>query len=251
MRLHRPQDAAQHVTGAVDGGFVHHHWLKAPGHGRVFLEILGVFHPCRSADGAQGAARQRRFQQVCGIASARRPARAHQGVNFVNEQDDRCGRILHLINHAAQALFKLTLHGCARLHQPKVQHEQLGALQFGRHLVRRQPLGKALDHGGFAHACLARQDRVVLPAAQQDVDDLPDLIVAANDRVHLASRGLRRHIDREPAQGGAALTGRGRRARGLADARPIHRAHVIFVTVGPGGARLIRQGIDVDLAEHL
>ena len=38
---------------------------------------------------------------------------------------------------------------------------------------------EALDHGGLAHPGLAGEDGVVLAPAHQDVDDLPDLLVAA------------------------------------------------------------------------
>ena len=48
---------------------------------------------------------------------------------------------------------------------------------------------KPFDHGRLADAGLAGQDRVVLPAAGEDVDDLADLEVAADDRVDLALLG--------------------------------------------------------------
>ena len=51
---------------------------------------------------------------------------------------------------------------------------------------RGDPQREALDHRGLADAGLAGEDRVVLPAAHQDVDDLADLLVAADDRVDLA-----------------------------------------------------------------
>ncbi len=48
------------------------------------------------------------------------------------------------------------------------------------------PLGQALDDGGLADAGLADQDRVVLGAAGEHLDDAADLVVAADHRVELA-----------------------------------------------------------------
>ncbi|MNF28321.1 hypothetical protein D3C84_89960 [compost metagenome] len=89
--LHGRGDAAHHQDGLLFGGLVHLHDLEASGQRRVLLDVLLVFRPGGGGHGAQGAARQRRFQQVGGVAGARRAARADQGVGFVDEQDDRPG----------------------------------------------------------------------------------------------------------------------------------------------------------------
>jgi hypothetical protein len=45
--------------------------------------------------------------------------------------------------------------------------------------------GQALDEGGLADAGVADDDRVVLPTPREDVDDLPDLALAAEDGIDL------------------------------------------------------------------
>ena len=50
-------------------------------------------------------------------------------------------------------------------------------------------MGQAFDDGGFAHAGLADQHRVVLGAATQDLDHSADLLVAADDRIQFAFLG--------------------------------------------------------------
>ena len=47
--------------------------------------------------------------------------------------------------------------------------------------------GEAFDDGRLADAGLAGQDRVVLPAAGEDIDDLADLEIAAEDRIDLSA----------------------------------------------------------------
>ena len=50
-------------------------------------------------------------------------------------------------------------------------------------------LGQALDDGRLAHAGLADEDRVVLRPTGQHLDDPADLLVPADDRVHLPLTG--------------------------------------------------------------
>ena len=49
-------------------------------------------------------------------------------------------------------------------------------LSGSRHVAADDAQRQPFDHGGLADARLAGEDRVVLPAAGEDVDDLPDLV---------------------------------------------------------------------------
>src|ERR1700694_5405393 len=60
-----------------------------------------------------------------------------------------------------------------------------------------------------APARLAGEDRVILPPAHQDIDQLADLVVAAENRIHLAGSCLCGKILRKPIEGGRAFCGRG------------------------------------------
>ena len=67
--------------------------------------------------------------------------------------------------------------------------------------------GQALDDGGLAHAGLADEDRVVLGAAGEDLDDAADLLVAADDRVELALAGHLGEVAAVLLQGLVAVLG--------------------------------------------
>jgi hypothetical protein len=73
-------DAAHHQDRLVLVRLVHLDDLEAAGQRRVLLDVLLVLGPGGRADRAQGAARQRRLEQVGGIAGAGRPAGADQRV---------------------------------------------------------------------------------------------------------------------------------------------------------------------------
>ena len=254
MGLHRLEDAAQHVAAFLDGGLFHIDRLEASGKGRIAFEILAIFRPGGGADGPQRAACQSRLQQVRRVAGTLRTAGADQGVGFVDEQDDADGRGLHLVDHRAQPLLELALHRGARLHEADIEGIQPRALELRRHVARGQPLREALDDRRLADAGFARKDRVVLPAAHQDVDDLADFVVAADDGIHLAGFGDRRHVDRKPPEcrlrpAGAAF---GRRAGGARRRQPraVHRPQILFVRLRPDAARVIGELVALDLAQR-
>ena len=148
--------------------------------------MLLVFGPCGGRDGSKFAARKGRFQKVRRVACARRPAGADQGVGFVDEQNDRRGAGLNLVDDLFQALLEFTFYAGSGLHQANIEHEKIDVFQLWGHIARGKTLRKAFDHGGFAHAGFAGHDRVVLAAAHQDIDNLADFAVAAHDRVHIA-----------------------------------------------------------------
>ena len=130
-----------------------------------------------------------------------RAAGADQRVRLVDEQDDRLRRRLHLVDHLAQAVLELALHAGAGLQQADVERAQRDVLAArGGTSPRAMRSGEAFDHRGLADAGLAGEDRVVLPPAHQDVDDLADLLVAADDRVDLALPRLLGQVDGEPLQ---------------------------------------------------
>ena len=67
---------------------------------------------------------------------------------------------------------------------------------------------EALDDRRLADARLAGEDRVVLAAPHQDVDDLADLLVAADDRIDLALARALGQVDRELASAPPACPSR-------------------------------------------
>ena len=72
--------------------------------------------------------------------------------------------------------------------------------QAGRHEALVDLLGQALHDGGLAHAGLAQQDRVVLAAAAEDLDDALDLCIPADEVVEDAPLGHLRQVAGEFGQ---------------------------------------------------
>src|SRR4029453_7320397 len=161
--------------------------LEAPLEGRVFLDVLSVLVERGRADTAQLAARQGRLEHVGGVDRALGGAGAHQRVELVDEADDLARRLGDLLQHGLQAVLELAAVLRAGHQRADVERDQLLTLQPFGHVAGDDPLREALDDRGLADAGLADEDRVVLGAAREHLDDAANLLVAADDRVELAA----------------------------------------------------------------
>ena len=95
------------VEGLVARGLPHLDGLEAAREGRVLLDVLAVLVGRGGADDLNLTARQRRLQDGGGVERALGRARADEGVQLVDEQDD--GLVLHdLGDDALEAVLEVT-----------------------------------------------------------------------------------------------------------------------------------------------
>ena len=201
---------AQHSNTSVFVRLFDLHDLKAAGQCGVFFDMAFVFVPGRGGNGAQRPTGEGGFEEIGGIASARGSAGTDERVGLIDEQNDRLGRGLHLVDHAAQALFEFTLHARARLEQPDIERPHAYVTERWRHVSREDAMDKALDHGCLADASLAREDGIVLPAAHKDVHTPTDFLVATDDGIDFTPPPFLGQVDGETAEGFLASHFRGR-----------------------------------------
>ncbi|MNZ22709.1 hypothetical protein D3C78_398080 [compost metagenome] len=175
--------AAQHEAGIGVVGLIDLDHLEAPLQRGVSLEVLLVFGPGGGGDGTQFAAGQGGFEQVGGIGTAGLVTCADERVGLVDEQQDRRGRLLHSIYDILQALLELAFYAGTGLQQAEIQCAHADLLEAVRYIAASNPQCQPFDKSGFTDPWLTNQDRVVLAPATEDVDDLADFIVPAEDGV--------------------------------------------------------------------
>ncbi len=124
-------------------------------------------------------------------------------MHLIYEEDAVLGA-LQLFDDFLQALFELAAVLGAGDQRTDVQRDEALVEEHLRHLTLDDPLGERFDDGGLADAGLADEDRVVLGAAGEDLDDALDLLLAADDRVELAGARGRSKVDTELVDGGSA-----------------------------------------------
>ena len=179
--------AAQDGDGVLDVGLAHVDDLEAALEGRVLLDVFAVLVERGGADGAQLAARQGRLEHVAGVDGAFGRARADQRVQLVDEEDDLAVRFLDFLEHGLEPVFELAAIFCAGEHGAEVERDHALVAQALGHVAGDDAAGEALDDGGFAHAGLADEHRIVFGAAAQHLDHAANLFVAADDGIELAA----------------------------------------------------------------
>ena len=192
--------------------------LKAPSKRRVIFDVLLVLGPGCRGNGAQGAARQSRLEQVGRIARSLRAPRPDQRMRFINEEDDRFGGGVNLVDHLSQALLEFSLHASAGLQKSQVEGTETNILQRGGDIALGDPLCEALNHCRLTHSGFSRENRVVLPPSKQDLNNFSNLFVAPNDRINLALARALGQIDRVLGEGLLSSQSRSAKRTGLTSA---------------------------------
>ena len=122
-------------------------------------------------------------------------------VELVDEEDDGALGLLDLLQDGLQAVLELAAVLGAGDHGAEVERDHALVLQALGHVAHVDAAGESLDDRGLADAGFADQDRVVLRAPGEDLDDAADLFVASDDGVDLAAAGEVRQVAGVALQG--------------------------------------------------
>ncbi len=181
--------AAQDGDGVFDVGLADVDDLEAALEGGVLLDVLAVLVEGGCADGAQAAAGERGLEHVAGVHGALGRARADEGVQLVDEEDDLAVGVFDLLEHGLEAVFELAAVLGAGDHAGEVEGDDALVFEDLGDVAVDDAAGEAFDDGGLADAGLADEDGIVFGAAGEDLDDAANLFVAADDGVELALAG--------------------------------------------------------------
>ncbi len=103
----------------------------------------------------------------------------------------------HLVEHGADALFKLAAVLCPRHHAREVKQQDALVQKLLRHVARGDLFGKALGDGRLADARLADQHGVIFRPPRQDAQRAGDLLFPPDDGVEPLLARHRRQVARE------------------------------------------------------
>ena len=175
---------AQNRDGLFDRRFRHGHRLKPPFQGRVFLDVFAILIQRRRANTAQFAARQLRLQHVRRIRRTFRIARAHNGVQLVDKQNDLSLGRRHFLQERFQPILKLAAIFRTGNHRTQIQRHNPLVAQRIRHIPAHHTTRQAFGNRRFAHARLADQHGIILCAPRQHLHHAANLIIPSNHRIN-------------------------------------------------------------------
>jgi hypothetical protein len=192
-------DAVQDPQGLRLVRRVDVHRLEPPHQAAVLVDVLGELLVRGGPDALHFAPGQGRLEDIGRVQAALRGAGADDAVDLVDEQD-HAGILGGLGDDRLQPLLELAAVLGPGHHQAQVQRVDPLVLQARRHHALEDLLGQSFDDGGLAHAGLAQQDRVVLAAPAEDLDDAVHFKVAADEIVEDAALGQLRQVPGELGQ---------------------------------------------------
>lgn len=171
------------------------HGLEAAFERGVFFDMLAVFVERGRADAVEFAAGEHGFEEIACVHRALGLARADDGVEFVDEEEDASVALFDFVEHGFEAFFEFAAVLRAGDKRAHVEREDGFVLQAFGHVAAHDALRESFNDGGFAHAGFADEDGVVFCLAGKDTDGAADLVVAADDGIHFALLRLFHEID--------------------------------------------------------
>ena len=172
------------------GRLIHHYRLETPCQSGILLDVLAVLIQGRRTDAVQLAPCQHRLEHVAGIHGSVCLPRANDQVQFIDEENDLALAPGYLIEDRLQSFLKFAPVLGSGDQSTHIQREDFLILQRFRDIFLRDALRQPFDDRRLADAWLADQNRIVLGLAGKDPDHIPDLIITADDRVHLLLPGF-------------------------------------------------------------
>ncbi len=181
--------AAQDGHRVLHRRLVDHHRLEPAGQSGILFDVLAILVERGRADAVQFATRERGLQQVAGVHRAFSLAGADDGVQLVDEENDVAALGLDLGQNGFQPLFELAAIFRASDQRAHVERQKPFVLEGLGDVALDDALRQTFGDGGLADAGLTDQDRIVLGTTREDLDGVPDLFVATDDRIDLALGG--------------------------------------------------------------
>ena len=157
--------AAQDGDGVLNARFVDHDGLEPALKGGILLYVLAVLiNGCR-ANAVQFASGQHGLQQVARVHGAFGLARADNGVQLVDEEDDLALALFDFLQNGLETFLELTAVLGAGDERTHIKSVELVSLEVLGYVALENTESQAFHNGCLANAGLTDEDGVVLGAA--------------------------------------------------------------------------------------
>ncbi len=187
---------AKNGNRIFNGGLANLHGLEAPLERGILLDVFAIFVDGGRTDRAQFAPRQWWLQHVRRVHRTFRRSRAHQRMQFVDEQNDLPVGFAHFLQHGLQSVLEFAAVFRSGHQRSKIERHNALRLQHFRHIAGHNSLRQSFHNRSFSHSRFANQHRIVLRAPRQNLHHAADFFVAPNHGIELSSPRKVRQIAR-------------------------------------------------------
>ena len=186
MHLEAFLQATQNGDGVLHTGLFHKDGLEPALKGGILFDVLAVFVQGCGTYAVQLAPGQHWLQKVACVHGAFGLACTHDGVEFVDKEDDCPLALLHFLQDCLEPFLEFAAVLCTGNEGAHVQGVELVPLEVLGHVALDDTVGQTFHDGCLANTCLADKHGVVLGPAREDAYDAADFLVPAYDRIKLA-----------------------------------------------------------------
>ena len=152
-------------NGSFHAWLLHGNRLEASLQSRILFDVFAVFLQGRGTNAAQLSASQLRLEHVGCVCTAFGLASSHDGVKFINEENDAPFAGRDFLEKSLEAVFEFTAILGPGDHGADIHGHQLLVLDRFWHIATDNAPGQTFHNGGFSHARLTDQHRVVFGAS--------------------------------------------------------------------------------------
>ena len=177
--------ATKNGNGILNRRLIHHNRLETTLKRLILLNVLSVLVQCCRTDTVEFTSGQHRLQHIAGIHGTVRLAGTNDQMQLIDEKNNLAVALLDLSKNSLQTFLEFTSvlgtgYQCAH-----IQRINLLVLQAIRHITLDDTLCQTLDNCGLTYTRLTDQYRVVLRLTRKDTDNVTNLRITTNDRIHL------------------------------------------------------------------
>ncbi|CAB4773297.1 unannotated protein [freshwater metagenome] len=174
--------ALQDFDGVRQRRLLHLDGLETSLKSGVLFQVLAVFIQRGGTDGLQLTTSQHGLENGSCIDRAFSRAGTHEGVQFVDEQND-VSASSNFLEHLLQALFEVSAVTATSHQSTKVQRVEVLVLQCLGYFALNDGLSQSFNDGGLADAGLTDEDRVVLGTTREHLHHALDFLFPPNNWV--------------------------------------------------------------------
>ena len=155
----------QNGNGVLHRGGIDHNGLKTAFQSGIFFDIFSVLIQRRGADAVEFSPCQHGFEKISGIHGAFRSPGSHNGMEFIDKEDDPALSADYFIENGLETFLKFPPELGSGDQSAHIQRDQLAVFQIFRNIAPDDTPCETFCDGGFTHTGFADEYGIVFGTA--------------------------------------------------------------------------------------
>ena len=180
---------SQNADGIRHGRLADHYWLESALERCILLDVLSILVQSGGTNSMEFTTGKHRLQHIAGIHRALSCTCTNNGVELIDKQNDLAIGRCDLGQNGLESFLELAAELGSGDERAEIQRDDALVLQILGHISADNSLGESFGDCGLTNTRFTNENRIVLGAATQYLNDATDFFIPANDRVEFAKAG--------------------------------------------------------------